>query len=113
MVSFQKLASANEWRKLIKQQNDGSMPREPYQRCSQAIFEAWLKVKIEANELIESHWNTKLVDVQEGADKVIATIQDGATGSTREIEAEYLIGCDGGGSITRKKMELGLTGGPL
>ncbi|KAF2101152.1 monooxygenase [Rhizodiscina lignyota] len=108
-----KLQSPNEWRKIIKQQNDGSMPREPYQRCSQAIFEAWLKVKIEANELIESHWSTKLVDVQEEAGKVFATVQEGATGSTRTIEAQYLIGCDGGGSITRKKMGLGLTGGPL
>lgn len=88
------------------------MPLEPYQRCSQAIFEAWLKTKIEEDGHIESYWSTKLVDVDEQADRIIATVQN-KTGSTRTIEAQYLIGCDGGGSVVRKKMALGLTGGPL
>lgn len=98
---------------MIREQNDGSMPREPYQRCSQAIFEAWLKKKIDANSLISGHWNTKLVDVQEKENGVIATVEDMLTGSRREIEANYLVGCDGGGSMTRRKLNLGLSGGPV
>jgi 2-polyprenyl-6-methoxyphenol hydroxylase-like FAD-dependent oxidoreductase len=89
------------------------MPLEPYQRCSQAIFEAWMKTKVDANDLISCHWNTKLVDVLEDEKGVTATVQDVPTGSTREVRAQYLIGCDGGGSITRKKLNLGLTGGPM
>jgi 2-polyprenyl-6-methoxyphenol hydroxylase-like FAD-dependent oxidoreductase len=89
------------------------MPSEPYQRCSQSLFEAWLKIKIEEHELIESHWSTKLVDVSEKEDRIVATVQDMKTGLLREIESQYLLGCDGGGSIIRKKLNLGLTGGPL
>jgi 2-polyprenyl-6-methoxyphenol hydroxylase-like FAD-dependent oxidoreductase len=89
------------------------MPSEPYQRCSQSIFEAWLKVKIEEHELIESHWCTKLVDVSAKDDRTVATVQDMTTGSLREIESRYLLGCDGGGSVVRRKLNLGLTGGPL
>jgi 2-polyprenyl-6-methoxyphenol hydroxylase-like FAD-dependent oxidoreductase len=89
------------------------MPSEPYQRCSQSLFEAWLKVKIEAHELIESHWGTKLVEVSEREGRVIATVDDMKTGQVREIETRYLLGCDGGGSLVRRKLELGLTGSPL
>jgi 2-polyprenyl-6-methoxyphenol hydroxylase-like FAD-dependent oxidoreductase len=72
-----------------------------------------LKVKIEAHELIECYWSTKLVDVHEEDDRVLATVQDGNTGSRRLVEAEFLIGCDGGGSVVRRKLGLGLTGGSL
>ena len=89
------------------------MPLEPYQRCSQAIFEAWLKTIIDRDPLIEAHWNTKVVDVQESPEKVLVTVEDQKNKETRIIEAQYLIGCDGGGSVTRKKTNMGLTGGPL
>ena len=89
------------------------MPREPYQRCSQAIFEAWLKTKIDVHPLIESSWSVKLSDFKEGADGVSATLEDTKTGSSRVVKAQYLIGCDGGGSRVRRTLGLGLTGGTL
>lgn len=93
--------------------NDGSMPLEPYQRCSQSIFEAWLRSVIDKNPLIDSRWSTKLVDIEEGTDNVVATLEDQTTKQVRSVRAQYLLGCDGGGSVVRKKMDMGLTGGPL
>jgi FAD-dependent monooxygenase len=113
MQRSQNLPSPNQLRQHIKERNDGSMPREPYQRCSQAIFEAWLKTKIEDHPLIESHWNTKLSDFEEESKGVVASLENTKTGSSRVVKAQYLIGCDGGGSRVRRKLGLGLTGGPL
>jgi hypothetical protein len=36
----QDLPSVDQWCKTIMEDNDGSHPAEPYQRCSQIIFEA-------------------------------------------------------------------------
>ena len=89
------------------------MPLEPYQRCSQAIFEAWLKGIVDKIPLIDGQWNTKHVDVQEESDRVLATLEDQETKQVRIVEAQYLVGCDGGGSVTRKMTGMGLTGEPL
>ncbi|KAJ5723806.1 hypothetical protein N7488_001841 [Penicillium malachiteum] len=59
------LPSPDKWRERIKSENDGSMPREPYQRCSQAVLEAWLKPRIQANLFIESHFGVNFKTLEE------------------------------------------------
>jgi 2-polyprenyl-6-methoxyphenol hydroxylase-like FAD-dependent oxidoreductase len=56
--------------------------------------------------------NTELVAFEEKSDRVVATVQDTLTGATRPIEAEYLIGTDGGGSIVRERLGIGMSGHP-
>lgn len=109
---MQDLPSPDTWRTRIKQQNDGSMPREPYQRCSQAIFEAWLKPKIQENPLIETHFGWKLESLVESTVGVEATITD-ETGKEHKIKSHYVIGCDGAGSRVRAAIGSKLDGGPV
>ncbi|KAI8931147.1 hypothetical protein NX059_011500 [Plenodomus lindquistii] len=107
-----KLASPNEWRERIRENNDGSMPRQPYQRCSQAIFEAWLKPHIVAQPLIKTHFGMKFESLVETDDKVISTFTS-QSGEVHTVTSQYVIGCDGAGSKVRKSIGIGLTGGPV
>ncbi|KIW28126.1 uncharacterized protein PV07_07808 [Cladophialophora immunda] len=106
------LPSPDWWRAHIKAHNDGSMPREPYQRCSQAIFEAWLKPRIQAQPLIESHFGWKFETLAESDAGVECELTDTA-GETHRVKAQYVVGCDGAGSRVRKAIGVELIGGPV
>ncbi|KIW14849.1 hypothetical protein PV08_07634 [Exophiala spinifera] len=106
------LPSPDEWRRRIREQNDGSMPREPYQRCSQAIFEAWLKPQIEANPLIETHFGWTFKTLEESPDGVRCSVLD-LDGQEHVIDAKYVIGCDGAGSKVRAAIGSQLVGGAV
>ncbi|KAJ4194764.1 hypothetical protein NW759_016480 [Fusarium solani] len=112
IVLYVNLPSPNEWRERIASQNDGSMPREPYQRCSQAIFEAWLKTKIQAEPLIDSCFAWKLETFTEIDGAVQSTIVNVESGETRAVHSRYLAGCDGAGSRVRTTLGSELVGGP-
>ena len=56
---------------------------------------------------VDVRFNHRLVDIKETSDKVIATVErrlDDDTTEQVEIEAKYLVGCEGGRSTTRKWM---------
>ncbi|ETI25131.1 hypothetical protein G647_04503 [Cladophialophora carrionii CBS 160.54] len=107
------LPSPDWWRTHIKATNDGSMPREPYQRCSQAIFEAWLKPRIQNEPLIDSYFGMKFESLAETADSVECELTDTVTGETHRVKAQYVVGCDGGGSRVRRAIGVDLIGGPV
>jgi 2-polyprenyl-6-methoxyphenol hydroxylase-like FAD-dependent oxidoreductase len=57
---------------------------------------------------VSVRYHTELVDFEEHADGVRATVRDTRTGETSTIEAQYLAGCDGGGSTVREKLGIRL-----
>ncbi|KAK1240402.1 hypothetical protein MKX07_004430 [Trichoderma sp. CBMAI-0711] len=108
-----KLDSVNAWRKRIKSQNDGTLPREPYQRCSQAVLEAWLKPRIQAEKLIDAHFGLKCESLTETDDGVESTLTDVITGEQHVVRSKYVVGCDGAGSRVRRSLGINLLGGPV
>lgn len=88
------------------------MPREPYQRCSQAIFEAWLKPRLQAEPLVESYFGMKLESLVEIDAGVECELTD-TSGEKHMVHAEYVVGCDGGGSKVRREIGGKLIGGPV
>jgi 2-polyprenyl-6-methoxyphenol hydroxylase-like FAD-dependent oxidoreductase len=107
------LLSPDEWTERIRDQNDGSKPREPYQRCSQAIFEAWLKPRIQAELLIDSHFGLKFESLEETEEGVVSQLVDAATGEKYVVKSKYVVGCDRAGSRVRKAIGGELVGGPV
>ena len=107
------LPSHDEYRRMINEKNDGSMPREASQRCSQAVFEAWLKPRIQNEELIGSFFGVKLEGLTEFEDRVECEVSDVKSGEKHTITAQYVIGCDGGGSRVRKSIGGEMVGGPV
>lgn len=89
------------------------MPREPYQRCSQAIFEAWLKPQIQKEPLIDSHFGFKFDSLTETDTGVESKLIDQVTGDVHIVQSQYVIGCDGAGSRVRKSIGIDMSGGPV
>ncbi len=82
------------------------------QRCSQAIFEAWLKPKLKDEPLIETHFGWKFESLVETESCVESRVIDIA-GNQHIIRAQYAIGCDGAGSKVRAAIDSTLEGGPV
>ncbi|KFZ22886.1 hypothetical protein V502_02631 [Pseudogymnoascus sp. VKM F-4520 (FW-2644)] len=105
------LPSPDAWRAIMKAHNDGSLPREPYQRCSQVMFEAWLKPRIKVEPHIDSHFGLEFESLIEVEDAVESTLTNSITGETHIVSSQYVVGCDGAGSRVRKAIRAELIGG--
>ena len=88
------------------------MPREPYQRCSQAIFEAWLRPHVAKDPRVMCKFGLKFEELVEYEDHIVSTLVDRTTGDKYSVKSQYVLGCDGAGSRVRKSIGIGLTGGP-
>ncbi|KAL4988157.1 FAD binding domain-containing protein [Aspergillus falconensis] len=107
------LLSPDEYRWGIREQNDGSMPSEPWLRVSQEIFEAWLKELGMENPLIDfrAWWKvTGARELDHGAE-MNAIHPD--TGEGWKVSADFVVGCDGAHSAIRKSLDIPLDGGPI
>src|SRR5262245_13253434 len=58
------------------------------------------------------HHDTELLSFEEHADRVVATVRDNLSGETRAIEADYLVGTDGGASTVREHLGIRMSGHP-
>ena len=90
--------------------NDGTGTAEPPMRISQIILEPVLREAIEQSPLIEARFGWKFDSLEQDADGVTATLIEEATGQSRTVRAQYLAGCDGGGSRVRRALGIGLDG---
>ena len=94
--------SVDEARRAIDACTDGTLPLEPYQLISQYTLEPLLKSVAEKLCLVK--YNCAFESFTQDATGVIART------STGEIKAQYMVGCDGGGSIVRQQLGIGLGG---
>ncbi|OAI51411.1 2-polyprenyl-6-methoxyphenol hydroxylase [Betaproteobacteria bacterium SCGC AG-212-J23] len=99
-----KYPSVAEARRAIDACTDGSMPLEPYQLISQYTLEPLLKKEAETLPSVTVKYGCELDSFVQDADGVTATTSAG------KIRAKYLVGCDGGGSIVRKQLGIGMSG---
>ena len=89
------------------------MPREAYLRCSQVLFEAWLKPICQKNPLIQTHFGYKFEELKEEDDFVISTLTDLELDKRILVKSKYIVACDGAGNRVRKSTGLKITGGPV
>jgi 2-polyprenyl-6-methoxyphenol hydroxylase-like FAD-dependent oxidoreductase len=101
--------SVAEAKKEIAAATDASMPLEPYQLISQYTLEPLLKTVAEELSSVTVRYGTEFLDFTEHDDTVMARLRR-HDGTVSEIEALYLAGCDGGNSIIRRQLGIGLQG---
>jgi 2-polyprenyl-6-methoxyphenol hydroxylase-like FAD-dependent oxidoreductase len=101
--------SVSDWRRLIREQNDGSMPAEPPMRVSQVEIEPVLQRAVRAAPMVEARWSVELQDLSQDQDGVIATLRT-VDGATEKVRCRYLVGCDGGASQVRDRIGIRLEG---
>jgi 2-polyprenyl-6-methoxyphenol hydroxylase-like FAD-dependent oxidoreductase len=89
-------------------------PQSPQkrERVPQDMFDPILQRFVRGFPHVRPAYRTELVGFVETADGVTALVFDTATGATREISAEYLVGTDGGASLVRERAGITMSGNP-
>jgi 2-polyprenyl-6-methoxyphenol hydroxylase-like FAD-dependent oxidoreductase len=82
------------------------------ERVPQDMFDPIIKRFATSFPQVDLQHNTELIAFEEKPDGVVATVRDTLTGKTREIEADYMIGADGGASIVRERLGITIRGLP-
>ncbi|WP_433522090.1 FAD-dependent monooxygenase [Nocardia pseudovaccinii] len=107
LARFEYPSVAEQFR-LIRERNDGGLPLEPAMRVSQVILEPALREQLDTRADAHVHYGWALNSFTEDADGVTARLVSGETGQSRTVRAQYLVGCDGAGSRTRRQLGIGL-----
>lgn len=90
---------------------DGSWPTpEPPHRINQIFLEPILARHVARSERITAFHRHEATGFTADGDGVRVSIRDLDSGEVRSIEAQYLVGCDGGRSPTRKAIGASLSG---
>lgn len=101
--------SVNEWRCLVRKNNDGSMPGEAPMRVSQVEIEPVLQGVVKELPAVEARWDVAFEELTQDAEGVTATLR-AADGSEEQLRCHYLVGCDGGSSEVRNCLGIRLHG---
>ena len=104
--------SVVEKRAEILARNDGTQPREPPMRVSQVMIEPVLRDAILNDPLVEARWGVAFEDFVQDEAGVTCTLRVMETGATETVRCDFVAGCDGGSSIVRDKLGIGLTARP-
>ena len=79
------------------------------ERCPQNMFDPILRDFAAAQPGVTMRYRTRLVSFAQDADGVTAEVED-ANGARERIRAQYLVGCDGGRSLVRETLGVGMVG---
>jgi len=101
--------SVDEQREVIAATADGGIPGQPWQRCSQAIFEAMMMNRAHRDPLVDVRQGWRLQTCVQIGDLVAAQLAD-SDGNTVTVHADYLIGCDGASSRVRAELGIEMDG---
>ncbi len=91
--------------------NGDPASRSPYSPegrlwISKPYFDPVLHAHANSLSQVEIRYETSFESFQQSAPSVIAEILDKKTGQTETIEADYLVGCDGGRSNIRRALDI-------
>jgi 2-polyprenyl-6-methoxyphenol hydroxylase-like FAD-dependent oxidoreductase len=101
--------SVTDWRRLIAERNDGTMPAESPMRVSQVEIEPVLQRAVQAAPMVEARWGVELDDLSQDQDGVTATLRT-IDGAAETVRCQYLAGCDGGTSRVRQCLGINQVG---
>lgn len=83
---------------------------EPPHRINQIYLEPILFAEAETKQNIRIFNRTELIDYVDAQDHCTVYARDLDSGQAIEVQADFIIGCDGGRSLVRKKMGVQLSG---
>ncbi|WP_137815751.1 FAD-dependent monooxygenase [Gandjariella thermophila] len=98
--------SVDTLREEMARTNDGSLPREPYQRIVGSMLEQLGRDRCAAAELVDLREGWTFQGLRQDAEGVTADVL--VDGRTRTIRARYLVGCDGANSAVRSAVGIGV-----
>jgi len=102
--------SVDAHRAWIRTHNDGSQPAESPMRVSQVVIEPALRAAIEAEPLVDVRFGVECADLSQDSAGVTVVLRDRKTNAESSVRCSYLAGCDGGSSMVRESLGIGLEG---
>lgn len=85
---------------------------EPIFRCNQMFVEEFLFNQVRTAKDVDCKFGWELVDWKEVGDHVEAVIMEVASSREKRVSCAYLVGCDGGQSAVRKRLDVRYSGKP-
>jgi len=87
-------------------------PQSPQkrERCPQNMFDPILRNFAQSQPGVSLRYQTELAGFEADRSGVRATARDLLTGDRQQIHARYLVGCDGGKSMVREQLGIGMQG---
>jgi 2-polyprenyl-6-methoxyphenol hydroxylase-like FAD-dependent oxidoreductase len=82
------------------------------ERVPQDMFDPILTRFARSFPCVTLRHETELVSFKETADGVRAQVRDLKTGETQSVEADHMVGADGGASTVREQLGIGMSGNP-
>jgi 2-polyprenyl-6-methoxyphenol hydroxylase-like FAD-dependent oxidoreductase len=83
---------------------------EPIFRCNQMYVERFLYEHLCSLAHVDVRFGWHCVDWTDRGDRVTAVIEEVSSGQRLEVVSQYLVGCDGGQSVTRRKLGIHYSG---
>ena len=83
------------------------------ERCPQNFFDPVLVRFARSTGHVDLRYETELESFEDRGDHVHATLKSTTRGERRTVQAQYLVGCDGGASGVRQALGIGMTGEPV
>jgi 2-polyprenyl-6-methoxyphenol hydroxylase-like FAD-dependent oxidoreductase len=96
-------------------QDEKPLPQSPCsrgERCPQDFFDPVLARFARQFPTVTLRYETELMDFSPDGAGVTARLKDVRTGQDEELRASYLVGCDGGASLVRERLNIPMTGEP-
>ncbi len=98
--------------------SNAASPPEPQspehkERCPQNFFDPVMRTFAEASGNARLCYSTEMIGFEENEAGVLATMKNLVTGAFWQVQADYLLGCDGGASPIRTKLGITLSGNAL
>jgi 2-polyprenyl-6-methoxyphenol hydroxylase-like FAD-dependent oxidoreductase len=92
------------------EQSFNALSPEQKQRCPQLWFDPILARQLAQQSLASIRNHTRLVSFNQDEARVSALVEDVRSAKRTTIEASYLVGCDGAGSLVRQQLGIKLLG---
>jgi len=104
------MPSESEKMRRVREASTTDQVPEPILRCNQMYIEKHLLTRLNTIANVELRFGWRCIDWTEHPEGATVAIEDTTSGAVEELSCLYLVGCDGGQSFVRRKLDIHYSG---
>jgi 2-polyprenyl-6-methoxyphenol hydroxylase-like FAD-dependent oxidoreductase len=105
-----KMPSESEKMRRVREASVTDQVPEPILRCNQMYVERFVLDHLKTIANVELRFGWRCISWTERPDGITVEIEDTITGAVEIMSCRYLVGCDGGQSFVRRKLDIHYSG---